>query len=214
MELVGGVVEVLVVELAAVFGFEVLDIDVVDLACLERFQIDGDRVGFAFCSLGDGDCFFSELATSILERVLVMEGVDADLGLIQIGHGQGGGELEAGFGELDLLDIERCLAGKTEPLNALGGFAPAPSAPQTTGRFAPATYGLADVELFAIGRPLEAVVACPESRFVDEVGAAALQFAADFVEHDTGNAGTGIVSNDELAWEDAKSRRDFCGLST
>ena len=201
MELVGGVVEVLVVELAAVFGFEVLDIDVVDLACLERFQIDGDRVGFAFCSLGDGDCFFVELATSILERVLVMEGVDADLGLIQIGHGQGGGELEAGFGELDLLDIERCLAGEAEALDALGGFAPA-------------AHGLANIELFAIGRPLEAVVACPESRFVDEVGAAALQFAADFVEHDAGNAGTGIVSNDELAWEDAKSGRDFCGLST
>ena len=146
VQTIRGVVEVLVVELAAVFGFEVLDGDVVDLAGLQGLKVDAECLVTRVGGLGDGDGFFVELATPILKTVLVMERVNADLGLFQIGHGQGGAEFEAGFGELDLLDIERCLAGKAETLDAFGGFAPA-------------THGLADIELLAIGRPLEAVVA-------------------------------------------------------
>ena len=146
VQTIRGVVEVLVVEFAAVFGFQILDVDVVDLARLQGLQVDAECLVTRVGGLGDGDGFLVELATSILVRILIVEGLNTNLGLFQIGHRQGGAEFEAGFGQFDLLDIERCLAGKAETLDTFGGGAPA-------------THGLADIELLAIGRPLEAVVA-------------------------------------------------------
>ena len=46
------------------------------------------------------------------------------------------------------------------------------------------------------------------------MGAAALEFAAYFVEHDTRNTGIVVVGDDELAREDAKSRWDLRRLCT
>ena len=63
---VSGVVEVLVVEFAAVFGFQVLDGDVVDLAGLQGLKIDAEYLVTRVGGLGDGDGFFVELATPIL----------------------------------------------------------------------------------------------------------------------------------------------------
>ena len=62
MQLVGGVVEVLVVELAAVFGFEVLDGDVVNLAGLQGLKIDAECLVTRVGGLGDGNVFLVELA--------------------------------------------------------------------------------------------------------------------------------------------------------
>ena len=61
VQTIRGVVEVLVVELAAVFGFEVLDGDVVDLAGLQGLKVDAECLVTRVCGLGDGDGFFVEL---------------------------------------------------------------------------------------------------------------------------------------------------------